>query len=356
MTDKPLEQNLSVAKKTPKRFLSRRLGWFFVILILVGMLIAFSCHYLYLTNKSQTLSKEMHVMQDKLMQQQNQLVSLHKEMSTVVETLQTVQTHVTKQDNFMSEWRALQQSDTEKWLFEEAKHLVVMANDQLRVMQNVSLAVMLLQNADQLVQKLHDARAVPLHEALSADLARLQLLPEIDTTALFARLSALKQQLSQLPLPASPLQASTPETMKVNDQKLSWWRAGLAHSWEALQKIVIVRYNPGHTLPLILPEEKNFLLLNLNMQIENAIWGVLHRDTLVYERSLSQISLWAQKYFVQDNPLTQAFLQNVQALRGMIVQISVPTLTSLPLFSIDLTAALPEQNTRDQTIQAPLLP
>lgn len=141
-----------------------------------------------------------------------------------------------------------------------------------------------------------------------------------DVTAIYTRLIAVNEQLDQLPLPPTPLQPDTTTAPTVDESNMSWWEIGLNRSLQALQKIVIVRYNENKTAPMILPEERHFLYQSLHAEMQSAIWGVLHRNSAVYHTSLARVMNWVQQYFVQSSPETAALLQELNALQSVDVK------------------------------------
>lgn len=141
-----------------------------------------------------------------------------------------------------------------------------------------------------------------------------------DITAIYARLVAVNVQLDQLPLPPAPLQPEPAPTPAIDESNLSWWQKGLNRSLDALRQIVIVRYNENKVAPLVLPEERRFLYLNLHTEMQNAIWGVLHRNPAVYHTSLARVTNWVKQYFIQQSPETANVLQELTALQTVNVE------------------------------------
>lgn len=141
-----------------------------------------------------------------------------------------------------------------------------------------------------------------------------------DITELFIQLNALNDQLDQLPLPPMPLQQEALPASAADETGMSWWQKGLSRSWQALRQIVIVRYNDKKMMPLVMPEDRYFLYQNLHVQMQNAIWGVLHRNPAVYQISLANVEKWVQQYFVQQSPATINVLQALTTLRAVSIE------------------------------------
>lgn len=220
-----------------------------------------------------------------------------------------------KQEQMIGEWQAAQKGDLEKWRIAEAQYLVKLANDHVQFTHNITLALTLLQQADQVLQEVNNTGLVDLRQALATDVANIKALPEVDVTGLYAKLSAVGTQVNQLPLPASPLSADDNVAPTKTPSNASWWQAGLDRSWDALRKIVIVKKVAGKDSPLVMPEEKAFLYQNLHAQIEDAMWAVLHRNNQVYQASLERSINWVRTYFVQETAETKNVLQSLTDLQ-----------------------------------------
>ncbi len=131
---------------------------------------------------------------------------------------------------------------------------------------------------------------------------------------LYARLSQVSGQIDQLPLPA--LQGTKVEPIQPieDSSKNSWWRNGLKHGIDALNKIVTVKYIGDDLPPVITPEAKAYLYQNLHAQLENAMWAALHHQPEVYQISITRMSAWIKRYFRSDAPETMTLLQQLDEL------------------------------------------
>jgi uroporphyrin-3 C-methyltransferase len=141
-----------------------------------------------------------------------------------------------------------------------------------------------------------------------------------DVTTIFQQLNAINDQIDQLQLPPNPLQQETTPAPAEDETGMSWWQKSLNRSMQVLRQIVIVKYNDNKTMPLVLPEEKNFLYHNLHAEVQNAIWALLHHNAVVYQTSLARVTMWVQQYFVQQSPATINILQALAALRTVNVE------------------------------------
>lgn len=223
-----------------------------------------------------------------------------------------------------------------------ALSLVKLARQHIQVTGNLALANNLLQDADQIIKQLNNSRTLTIHQALTTDIATIQTLAHVDITALYAKMSALSMQIDTLPL-ASGLTNATAEptidrdhpaaltqTEVTSNTTQPWWKRSVEHSNEVLRKIIVVRHHADNTLSLILPEEKILLSQVLHAQFENALWAILHRNTDIYQASLSRAQQLISRYFLQDSVATTTMLASLTELKKI----------SLPVLSLSLTATI----------------
>ena len=299
-------------------------GWlpFLTFLMLALIVIGCGC-YFYYQHVNSSFTRLLSVAANQATVNQQQLDELQKSVTALQQADQQSQAYAAKQQQMINEWEAAQKGDLEKWYVAEAEYLVKLANDHVQFTHDVTLAMTLLQRADQILGNLQDTRLLEIRKSIATNLAALQASQPIDTTKVYVQLAALNNLIDTLPLPANPLPSNPPQTTTTtaSDPAATWWQKGLNHTWQALSKIVIVRNTSQNSLPLVLPEEKIFLYQNLHAQMENAMWGVLHHNAAVYQLSLMRASAWIQKYFAPESPMLKSTLQQLQPLQLLNLQI-----------------------------------
>lgn len=311
----------------------RKTSFFFLLLAIVIAMCALGYGYFQLAKANVALSDKLSLLQKQTTASHDNLMALQTALDALKQETQKSADLSAEQEKMIADWRDAQKGDLNKWYVAEAQYLVTTANDHLQFTHNLALAKVLLERADQVLAKMNEPSVLEIRKSVAVDMANLQALPQIDVTGLYLRLSALNAQLDQLPLPASPLKSETPTPAPIQPG-LPWWKAGLAHTWQALSQIVIVRYNGSNALPLVMPDEKAFLYQNLHAEMESAMWAVLQRNADVYQASLARIEEWITPYFVADAPETKTMLQNIQDLRKVNIKPPAVNLSStLQLFS-----------------------
>lgn len=314
----PEHQNQRTRKRLPWAAIARIfLGFSFIVLIVAFFAVAY--HYLSTgVATSQRLQENVAVLQQKVTetnQRIEQLMSDFKNQEQVINSLRQTQTGYNR-----DEWRVV-----------EAEFLVKLANDKIQLEQNIPQAIMLLQAADNAIRDLNNEHMLSLRKALAADVAALQALPQVDISGLYLRMSALNDQMHQLPLIIKHPENNAESKNTV--QPAVWWKRGLQDTWQAIKQIVVIRYNKSDVPPLLSPEQQDFIYQNLHAIMEKAMWGLLHQNPTIYRMSLQQAAQWIKQYFVTDVPATRNALTQIEQLQQVDIHPNVPNaLSSLAAF------------------------
>ncbi|ASJ37260.1 heme biosynthesis operon protein HemX [Vibrio vulnificus] len=211
------------------------------------------------------------------------------------------------------------------WLLAEADYLVKLAGRKLFLEHDVVSATSLMESADQRIAALNDPSLVPLRKAMAKDITDLKTIPLIDRDGLVLRLTALQQQVDQLPLANAILpEAKTVEKQQVSDD-INNWQNNLMASLKAFsENFITFRTRDGNVIPLLSPEQHFYLKENIKAKIETAIKAVYQEQGEVYTTSLTTAEAWSQAFFNQDNNTVKEFTQSLKQLSEQKIQVQYP--------------------------------
>ncbi|ELI0611578.1 uroporphyrinogen-III C-methyltransferase [Vibrio vulnificus] len=211
------------------------------------------------------------------------------------------------------------------WLLAEADYLVKLAGRKLFLEHDVVSATSLMESADQRIAALNDPSLVPLRKAMAKDITDLKTIPLIDRDGLVLRLTALQQQVDQLPLANAILpEAKTVEKQQVSDD-INNWQNNLMASLKAFsENFITFRTRDGNVIPLLSPEQHFYLKENIKAKIETAIKAVYQEQGEVYTTSLTTAEAWSQAFFNQDNNTVKEFTQLLKQLSEQKIQVQYP--------------------------------
>ncbi len=160
---------------------------------------------------------------------------------------------------------------------------------------------------------------------MAKDITDLKTIPLIDRDGLVLRLTALQQQVDQLPLANAILpEAKTVEKQQVSDD-INNWQNNLMASLKAFsENFITFRTRDGNVIPLLSPEQHFYLKENIKAKIETAIKAVYQEQGEVYTTSLTTAEAWSQAFFNQDNNTVKEFTQSLKQLSEQKIQVQYP--------------------------------
>jgi uroporphyrin-3 C-methyltransferase len=251
---------------------------------------------------------------------------LKNELGEVIKARTHQDEEIQKLNASVQQFEKTQSLDT-TFAIANADFLVKLASENLQFENNIPITIELLKKADEAIKNLTAPKVFAAREALAKDIATLQGVPIVDVTGIYMRLNALNNELQKMPL-LNQITSSKEQTQNVvPNSDESWWRRGLAHTWQSLTSLVVVRYNDSSRSPLISPGSETYLFENLHAFIMHAMWALLHGNVEVYKASLATTKQYVQEYFVADSSVTSSVLKELNTLYEIDIHPVAPEIT-----------------------------
>jgi uroporphyrin-3 C-methyltransferase len=299
-------ENLPESKSTTVVKTSRLATFLAVLGILGVVLLALALIYLWLT----TLTLERRVFHLRSHVQQHQQI-----LTNVQSAIQTLSQPQEKRTRALT----------------EADYLVRLADLSLDFENNIPLTINLLKMADEQLGALNDPTLTRVRQTLTEDITTLQAVPKVDLSGLILKINAISDQIPQLPIIPTELSkpaAETALTSPQTTQPTSVWVRGLDAVGRAFKNVVVVRHLEQPVEPLLPPQQRAYLVLNIQSKLSQAEWAVLHQQPEIYQQSLRQVIAWVQQYFTQNATITQSVLQELTELQKANVKPVKPTISN----------------------------
>lgn len=208
----------------------------------------------------------------------------------------------------------------------EASYLVRQAQFTLEFDQNPDLAEQLITAADNRIASLKNPALMPVRQTLTNNLQSLKAVPRVPIDSILLNINALGQQIASLPIVSDDQKKNS--IPKVNTQKATGWKYALAASWQQLRQVVVVQYHPQPVNQLILPVNRSYLDIHLQMLLGQASWAVLHHQSTIYQESLKSAITWVNNYYIANAPATHSFLNTLQQLSQIEISPPLPNLSA----------------------------
>ncbi len=244
---------------------------------------------------------------------------------------------------------------------EEVKQLLFIANKQLRLANNVTSAMIAIQEADARLQRINHPQISHLQNVLAKDMALLKAVPEIDIVGIGLKLDSLAEEIDQLPLAMEG--ATSPEINDVpnksqtsgevlgilknffkGDPNESQETGGtlktiqdfLLETWANLNKYVdieqfvnveqLVRIEHVGKQDIPDPSHSYFLRENLKLRLLAAHNALLARDAGNFQAYLETSIEWINKHFNNKSELGISMLETLDQLHSNEIALNVPNI------------------------------
>ena len=211
------------------------------------------------------------------------------------------------------------------WLLAEADYLVKLAGRKLFLEHDAESATQLMESADQRIAALNDPSLVPLRKLMAKDITTLKSIPIIDRDGLVLRLTALQQQVDDLPLANAILPDAQPEQPQEVSQDITDWQENLKTSLKDFsENFITFRSRDGNIIPLLSPQQHFYLKENMKAKLETAIKAVYIEQQDIYIAALDTAEQWSHSFFDPDSNAVKEFDKALTLLSEQNVQVDYP--------------------------------
>ena len=246
---------------------------------------------------------------------------------------------------------------------EEVEQLLFIANQQLRLANNVTSAMVAIQEADERLQRINHPRISHLQNVLAKDMALLKAVPKIDIVGIGLRLDGLAETIDQLPLAVegtlSPKINDVPNKSQTsggvleiikdffkgapNESQESGGTLRIIQDffleiWANLNKYVdieqfvnieqLVRIEHVGKQDIPDPSHSYFLRENLKLRLLAAHNALLARDEGNFQAYLETSIEWINKHFNNKSELGISMLETLSQLHSNEISLNVPNIST----------------------------
>jgi uroporphyrin-3 C-methyltransferase len=261
--------------------------------------------------------------QQNITQLQSQLTQIQNSRSNQVDINAKYQNDINAAFNRIKE---LSLSQPNYWLAAEANFLIQLAERRLLIEQDVQTAIQLLIDANQRLTAMNDPSVFPIREAISEDVASLYAVKQPNTDDIYLTLSGLSSELANLPFAAYMIPEPTEQVQEetVSDD-INDWQTNLSISVKRFFEFFVdINHHEKPIEPQLPPQQKWYIVANLNTQITMAQRSSLDFSQARYQDALDKIILWTKQYFDVESANTTAFLNTAIALKQQSVAQEIP--------------------------------
>ena len=211
------------------------------------------------------------------------------------------------------------------WLLAEAEYYMQIANAQLQLANNPTLAKTALAHADERILQLGDPRLTNVRQALSDELRSLEVLQTPDTAGITLTLASLASVVESLPLRQETIVSIDNPDEAASD--LTGMDRALATVKKTIGDAVKVRRADEAMQPLIAPEAQYFLRANLALQLQVARLALLRGEEAVFQQSLIDADAWLTEYYDLGNTGVRSARETLTEIRDNALAVAMPDIS-----------------------------
>lgn len=216
------------------------------------------------------------------------------------------------------------------WLMAEAEYLVRIANHRLLLEKDVTTAAVALKAADARLAEVADPALLYIRKILAKDLQSLANIQIIDLAGLSVTLSALSNNIPNL-----PLHTPDPKTHKINQAEKTPSSSNVkgikelpAAIWQDIKSLIVIRNHQKPLQPLLAPNQHFFLVQNLALLLEQSRLALLNGHNEIYQERLTTTAKWINQYFDTEHNITRNMLSSITELQKFDIDPTLPDISS----------------------------
>lgn len=214
------------------------------------------------------------------------------------------------------------------WQVSEVEYLLTVANHSLMLERDVLTAKTALQDADNRLRTIADPGLIPVREKISQEINQLNSVSLPDIPGMAAQLSGLIEHVNQLPFVKKELALET-ETNAEAEKEFTGVGNFVKTVWQDLVNgLFKVQRSDQPIEPLLPPEEKIYLVYNLELKLEQARIALLNRETALFRANLDDVEQWVESYFDRESAAVSNLIQTVAELKQMELRPQLPDISA----------------------------
>ena len=213
-------------------------------------------------------------------------------------------------------------------MLEEVEQLLLIANQQLQLANNVKSALIAMQEADGRLQRTDRPQLASLQKTIAKDMDLLKSVSYVDTSEISLRLDNLAASIDTLPLAMElrpPETASSPPPISTSENA---WLRFLHQVWEDFKRLVRIQHMDSPDVALLLPSQAYFLRENLKLRLLSARYALLAHNGPSFKADLDASREQIKRYYDTQAQSVVNFLEALQQLGETDVGAELPRISA----------------------------
>lgn len=209
----------------------------------------------------------------------------------------------------------------------EVEQMLLIAAQQLQLSGNVKAALIAMQSADARLQRMDRPAFNGLRKAISLDMDKLRILPNVDVAALNFQLDNLMGAVDGLPLVYQQRNGTIEDQPVVPPKSQTATQRLLREVWQEARQLVRIVDTGKAEIPLLPPNQEFFLRENIKLRLLSARLALLSRDEESFKAELKTVQLWVARHFDVKSNDSVRMSAGLKKLAASSINIELPDIS-----------------------------
>lgn len=300
---------------------------YFILLIIIILLSAEGFFFW------QTIQNSRQTISDLHDSQKREISRNTVKLEAIESRLKNLEVQQRQQAELLDTFGKTERNTSRDWSLAEIEHLLIIALHQAMIEKNIETAITALQSADNRLKDMDNPGLYPVRQQIGKDINRLRSVHVADTSGMAIFIADMIGRVEDLPLRKPSVQKQHEQEEKhtsVEDQ--AGWSGTinklLVKIWQDLKSMVVIKHRDQVNQVLLIPEQEYYLYQNLRLELGNARYAILRKDTENMLASILLIKEWINTYFDTSHIPTNNLLETLDQMQQIELSPELPDITS----------------------------
>lgn len=248
--------------------------------------------------------------------------AVRSDVSDQIALLNSLPSRMATIENSVASLAGISAGARETFLLAEAEYYLQIANAQLQLANNPTLASLALGMADERVTQLSDPGLTAVRRSITDELTALEAMEKPDLEGATLTLASLARVVESLPLRRREQQEEVVDDDEQGSVDRAW-----ASVKGAMSGLVKVTPPDQAKLTLISPDAEYFLRNNIALQLQSARLALLRGEQAIFEQTLDDTSAILELYFDTDSEQVASAQLTIEEIRAAVFAASAPDIS-----------------------------
>ena len=251
--------------------------------------------------------------------------------------------------NLRTQFTNVKIGKSENWQLLKARYYLELAQINAHWSNNEQTTIALLEAANQLLSQQHTTDIVNIRQIIAKEIVQLQVFKTVDLLDVLSQIDALQSLVIHLNIQALPVSDQTKQKVELNPTQ-SKWRIHLQNSLNTLSQLVIVHRHNEDTSPILSPLLVTILKESIQLNLQEAQWGLLNNNPLQYSSALKQAGTTLKKLLHHQEKKLTPVLKKLEQLQTISLSTEKPNIgKAIPLLTQLINSQSPEKENNTST-------